>query len=825
MKEAWSAMPPKSPIPKKLSLPPMGNRQKTSEIAMSFDTNQLAYKDFRETLKQNTRQVVVWAGAGMSAPAELPSWNGLRSYLVGEAEKKASLYPDLSHKIHALLERAKGQTDLWKVFGFLKTALGEASFPAAIRSSFAKAADAEPPILYKEFWSLGVTAFLNLNIDRLATRAFSEVSREAGSRQGLKEFDGVNVNQHLDVLKSGSPFIANLHGTLENQQSWIFTNDELDSLISKQGYKILLNTCFTTKTVLFVGISADDQAAGGHLEQLAKSGISVGDHFWLTNRNDAKTNEWAEKAGIRQIIYGIGGNSHTEINEFVADLRRYIPPDPPALPVTPPTHRKRGVKILPPEEIERLKSNEIREILNSEAVRILGSQDPNRYTEYEKFWTTYEEAISRAWIVKTTTGNNKLFDYELQSTIAKGAFGYVYKAIGISGKEVAIKILHGNVTEEPQMLECFRRGVDAMQILSKNNVKGMVPYIETWEIPACTVMELINGPNLEQAVEWNYVDSWQMLIRIAIDLVSIIRMAHQLPQRVLHRDMRPANVMLKDYDAGADRSEVVVLDFDLSWHRDASGLSVNLGKSTNGYLAPEQLDISRKKLTRNALVDSFGMGMTLLFLASGKHPKIEEHNHPQWGLRLKERVEVKECSEWVSLPRRYARLIEWATKDKQHDRWDMTRILGELKRLAECARSPFKVESVELLCEEIAARCENMSKIYTWDNALFSAVAELKSGFTVTISPQDANRRVICLIEWFHMGDRPYKDVRKYVGNASTKVTAQMKSGGWSVSHIQVAHDRCRIESQVGQNAVNSILTLERCAKAISDAIHTLRFD
>ena len=179
----------------------------------------------------------------------------------------------------------------------------------------------------------------------------------------------------------------------------------------------------------------------------------------------------------------------------------------------------------------------------------------------------------------------------------------------------------------------------------------------------------------------------------------------------------------------------------------------------------------------------------------------------------------------MSLPRRFSRVIEWATKDKQHDRWDMTRIRGELIRLAECLKTPFKVESLELLCEEIAARCENMADIYTWDNVRFSAVAELKSGFVVTICPQDSNRRVVCLIEWYHMGDRSYKDVRKYVGNAATKVAAQMKSGGWAISHIETAHDRVRIESQVSKSAIDSIHTLQRCSRAISEAIGTLRFD
>ena len=263
--------------------------------------------------------------------------------------------------------------------------------------------------------------------------------------------------------------------------------------------------------------------------------------------------------------------------EFIKDLERYTPVEQTPQPVTPSTKRERWTSLPSPRDVEQLEANEIRILLNKEAVRILASNDPNRVNEYTQFWTRYAEAIYRAWSFSTAQGNDLLFDYQLKEPIARGAFGSVYKAIDNQGRELAIKILHGNVKEEPQMLECFRRGVAAMKILSDRGVPGMVPYIAAWEIPTCTVMELIDGPNLQEAVEAKFVDSWQMVMRIALDLVSIVRRAHQLPERVLHRDLRPANIMLKGYYDDPNNFEVVVLDFDLSWHRDASGLSMDLG--------------------------------------------------------------------------------------------------------------------------------------------------------------------------------------------------------------------------------------------------------
>jgi eukaryotic-like serine/threonine-protein kinase len=228
-------------------------------------------------------------------------------------------------------------------------------------------------------------------------------------------------------------------------------------------------------------------------------------------------------------------------------------------------------------------------------------------------------------------------------------------------------------------------------------------------------MELIEGPNLEEAVKAKAINDWQLRLRVGTDLARIILTAHQVPERVLHRDIRPANIMLKNFFISPESWELVVLDFDLSWHRDASEGSLNLSRSMNGYLAPEQIDLSRKKLTRNALVDSFGVGMTLFYLATGQHPITSQHLHIDWSDKLKQNTIAKTCEEWHSLPRRFARLIYLATKDKQSDRWDMTQIQGELLRLTESLGGSEKVVSAELFAEEVACRSCHQVGEYTWD--------------------------------------------------------------------------------------------------------------
>jgi eukaryotic-like serine/threonine-protein kinase len=198
-------------------------------------------------------------------------------------------------------------------------------------------------------------------------------------------------------------------------------------------------------------------------------------------------------------------------------------------------------------------------------------------------------------------------------------------------------------------------------------------------------MEYVNGPDLIAVVEAGHLSQWQDILRVSHDIARTLQAAHNLPARVLHRDLRPQNIMLRDFYSGPEIAEVVLLDFDLSWHLDAAELSV---QPNTGYAAPEQIKRSKNETTRSALVDSFGLGMTLYFLLSSQEPMLAQHKHTEWDKTLKDAARNKPCSQWKSLPMRFARLIGLATADRQHERWDMAQIAGELERLKEAVADP-----------------------------------------------------------------------------------------------------------------------------------------
>ncbi len=553
---------------------------------------------------------------------------------------------------------------------------------------------------------------------------------------------------------------------------------------------------------------------------MQERGVSFGDHFWITHRNDRKTIDWAENAGLRIIYYEVTTEGHADLFQSLQGLRAFTSKDEVPPPVIP--SKSKGVTtLLPaPDDLERESPEQIRLALNAAAVEILNKEADLSVKEYEAFWKKYSEAIYRAWSVNTDPRNRVLFGHQIDGEHAHGAFGRVFKAKAPSGQVVAIKVLHGDVRTDKAMLDSFRRGVRSMQILSRRAIEGIVPYRLAWEIPACAVMDFIDGPNLEEAVESGYLDDWPDIISISLQLAKIIERAHLLPERVLHRDVRPANVMLKDYYADNSKLRVVVLDFDLSWHQGAVGQSIDWSKSISGFVAPELTVDSRRGFTRSALVDSFGIGMTFFFVASGEKPLYLQHQHGDWRDTLKERIVKRGCKQWRSLPVRFARLIDFATRNKQTERWDMTRIRGELERLQLALQSPKTIQSAEMLAEEISCRCDLIAAAYEWDVDRNESITTLRS--QIRIIGNETTRRVELKVNWTNMGQDAYKNIAKYVMKARDQSYSKLKRAGWRVESAKLDVIDAGIEASCAVSDLKD--RLDEASSAANEAIKLFQF-
>lgn len=779
---------------------------------MAFNSEQPAHKSLRSIIAERTSKLVFWTGSGLSVEAGLPTWIQLKNSLVKRLrEKSRNLDDHGSRRLRAAASRAEKQSNPWIAFQVLKKNLGRASYRDAIREALSPAITADCPAPYLYIWKVGAVGVLNLNLDRLATKALNQFpSRGLGT-----EFPGRDAGDYGHTLSSPRPFVANLHGTAEDESSWILTKNELQSLLRNTRYKTFINSCLTTTTTIFLGMSAEDMASGGQLAALRCTGFDTGSHYWVTNRNDLATDDWAEEAGIQIIRYG----EHSEIIDLFEDILHYLPQDDSSFPPVI-LAKQHGLDSPSGEQLISLEAEDIRRTLNAQAQSLLAIESPESHRDYEQFSSANDEAIYRAWYTSATPPNNRLLGYTLVEQVARGAFGKVYCAKSADGHQVAIKVLLEDVRQNPDLLRSFRRGVRSMRFLADRNVEGMVAYHEASEIPAFVVMDWVDGPTLAEAQSARQIDDWTSILKIAREMTDVIRRAHAIPERVLHRDIRPSNIMLSGFHQPTEDWKVVVLDFDLSWHQGALEQSVVHGSAIFGYLAPEQIQPISGSSTRHASVDSFGVGMTLFFIIAGKDPIPSQHRHKDWKNVVQDAADSRETS-WKSLPYRFTRLILKATEHNQSERWDMAQIKDELERLSGALLSPKKVVSAELLAEEVAARSVDR---YDWNDDLICATVRLPSGLEILITGNESTRHVVVNISWTSSGRQERKHVQKWMGAASDQCVKALHHSGWCIrTHNISPHELVVIVAELAVDV--AARSLDAQVKVIRDVITILNFE
>ena len=791
---------------------------------MAFDTSQMSYVALRGIIAERTNGVVFWIGSGPSAEAGLPSWSGLKEKLLEALQEKIdNLDHDESESLETLSRSARiieEDEDHWRAFARLRESLGRTTWQSCIRELLTPPVSTETPTAYQKIWRLRPSGVLTLNLDRLASKAFTETN---ATDVQLTEFVGKQVADYTHALRNPHPFLCHLHGRVDATSSWVLTHSDLMGVKRDFAYANFIRTCLTARTVVFVGISPEDHALGGFIEQLSSLGIDVDSHYWITHRRDSFTDNWAENHGIRLIRYSAHDQDHSELLEVLDDLLAFVSHDDPTevFPVSPVGLGPAIGRLPPKEDLLKLNEEEIRQILNGQASRILKTMSEESIAEYNDFSHEYNHAIYRAWYTSTEPGNNELLGHTLHEETASGAFGKVYRATDSEGNEVAVKVLHEGIRQDPGLFTAFRRGVRSMQILGHNHVEGMVPYRKTFEIPACVVMDWIDGPNLDEAVSSRLTQDWDIILRIGSNIADIVRRGHALTERVLHRDIRPSNVMLRGFYSDPYDWEVVVLDFDLSWYRDALDTSVVHGSTTFGYLAPEQIRDIEGVTTRHAAVDSFGMGMVLFFMVSGRDPIANEHKHFDWRTTLGQATEKFICGEWHSVPSRFARLIEYATQDTQSERWDMTQIQAELGRLHRAVLNPRATQSIELIAEEIAARCE-FTEGYDWDGDTLSAVKESSSEITVTLQGDESQRKIFAKLSWGNPGVQGRAYLDRWIPNRMQTARDMLESRGWRIEDAQSRYAHISIIASLA--AETALSDMNDAAESLDRALDNLRF-
>ena len=259
---------------------------------------------------------------------------------------------------------------------------------------------------------------------------------------------------------------------------------------------------------------------------------------------------------------------------------------------------------------------------------------------------------------------DKLGFYEILALLGAGGMGEVYRARDPRlGRDVAVKVLSGGLTDKPELLARFQREARAVAALNHPHIVTIYSVEEAGGVNFLT-MELVDGQALDRLIPATGLPV-ERIVEIAGALADALAAAHE--KGIVHRDLKPANIMVNN------EGRVKVLDFGLAKDVRAaapddatvaapSQTQAGMVMGTPSYMSPEQ--ISGRSLDHRT--DIFSLGVVLHEMATGKQPFAGNSSAELISAILRD-TPPSVCEARADLPAELARIIRRCLeKDPRH---------------------------------------------------------------------------------------------------------------------------------------------------------------
>lgn len=199
--------------------------------------------------------------------------------------------------------------------------------------------------------------------------------------------------------------------------------------------------------------------------------------------------------------------------------------------------------------------------------------------------------------------------YLVITSLGEGGMADVYLAVDtILNREVAVKVLRGELREDPVAQLRFLREASAISKLHHPNI------VEVYDVGEHNdknyiVMEYVRGRTLKQLILQRGALQKEEAVEIMKQLISAVAHAHE--NNIIHRDIKPQNVLVKD------DGTIKITDFGIALAHDAVSLTQSdsiLGSAH--YIAPE----TTKGEQPTIQVDVYALGIVFYELLTGSVP-------------------------------------------------------------------------------------------------------------------------------------------------------------------------------------------------------------
>jgi serine/threonine-protein kinase len=311
--------------------------------------------------------------------------------------------------------------------------------------------------------------------------------------------------------------------------------------------------------------------------------------------------------------------------------------------------------------------------------------------------------------------------YFVERELGRGGMGIVYLARDVAlDRPVAIKLLPPTLASSPDLRSRFLREARTAAQLSHPHIVP-IHAVEEHASVVFFVMGYVDGETLGERVRRSGPLSPTDAMRVMQEVAWALAHAHA--RGVVHRDVKPDNIMLE-----RETGRAMVTDFGIARAAESTTPAGGIVLGTPQYMSPEQ--------ARGDLIDGrsdlYSLGATFFFAVTGRLP-IEAHSAAALVVRLTTEAAPSVTTVRSALPTTLARVIDQCLEPTPDRRFASAGELAETLRTALAARPETPPVIRRFLAEVDAAGVEagtafvgsltSLITVWSFRNDLFAGIA------------------------------------------------------------------------------------------------------
>lgn len=314
--------------------------------------------------------------------------------------------------------------------------------------------------------------------------------------------------------------------------------------------------------------------------------------------------------------------------------------------------------------------------------------------------------------------------YQINAHLGQGGMGNVFRATDkMLGREVALKMLHPQLTMQAQFLERFKKEARVLAQLLHPNIAVIYNFIEQ-DGHHFMVMEYVEGTSLDDLLKKYKTLPASFVVPVFIQALEGLQHAHK--KNILHRDIKPSNLML------TTDGTLKIMDFGIAKVAGEQKMTqVNKIVGTVEFMAPELIQGKEA----SAASDIYAMGVTLYELVSGQLPFESDTDFNLMQAILKKKIKPLEKL-GASIPKALSDIVMKALDKNPDNRYPDARSFQQALINAFPNYRDIDVNTLQVVSFQSTA--QGSRAITQPNNELLTAVAGMETRFESPVAGSGA---------------------------------------------------------------------------------------